>query len=61
MYVGAYSASWSCNFGQRPFAYAAPAGFKSLNTANLPTPTILRGSDYFQTVLYTGNGSSQVH
>jgi len=24
------------NFGQRPFAYTAPSGFKALNTANLP-------------------------
>ena len=47
------------NFGARPFAYAAPAGFKSLNTANLPTSTILKGSDYFDTKLYTGNGSTQ--
>ena len=47
----------SANFGQRPFAYAAPAGFKSLNTANLPTPTILAGNTAFDTKLYTGNGS----
>jgi hypothetical protein len=48
-----------CNFGQRPFAYAAPSGFKSLNTANLPTPTILAGNTAFDTKLYTGNGSTQ--
>jgi len=29
-----------CNFGQRPFAYTAPSGFKALCTQNLPTPTI---------------------
>ena len=29
------SAAGSFNFGQRPFAYAAPAGFKSLNTAKI--------------------------
>ena len=28
------------NFGQRPFAYTAPSGFKALCTQNLPTPTI---------------------
>jgi len=32
--------SWSVNFGQRPFAYAAPSGFKALCTQNLPIPTI---------------------
>jgi hypothetical protein len=49
----------SINFGQRPFAYTAPSGFKALNTANLPTPTILDGSDYMDVVTYTGNGSTQ--
>jgi hypothetical protein len=47
------------NFGQRPFAYAAPSGYKCLNTANLPDPTIADGSQYFDTKLYTGNGSTQ--
>jgi len=27
---------WTWNFGQRPFAYTPPTGFKSLNTFNLP-------------------------
>ena len=47
------------NAGQRPFAYTPPAGFLSLCTTNLPTPTILNGGDYFNAVLYTGNGTSQ--
>lgn len=47
------------NFGQRPFAYAAPAGFKCLNTANLPMPTIPDGKDYFNVVTYTGTGAGQ--
>jgi hypothetical protein len=47
------------NFGQRPFAYTPPTGFKALNTQNLPAPTILKGNKYFNTVLYTGNGTSQ--
>jgi hypothetical protein len=51
--ASAGSGSW--NFGQRPFAYAAPAGFKCLNTANLPQPTIPDGKDYFDTVTYTGS------
>jgi hypothetical protein len=29
-------ATGSVNFGQRPFAYTPPSGFKSLNTYNLP-------------------------
>ena len=62
-----YNASYGvmdCNFGQRPFAYTAPSGFKALCTTNLPTPTIgatssTRADDYFNTALYTGNGTSQ--
>jgi len=42
------------NFGQRPFAYTPPTGFKKLNTFNLPDSTIEDGSDYFNTVLYSG-------
>lgn len=33
----ASSGVFSANFGQRPFAYAPPAGFKCLSTRNLPT------------------------
>ena len=46
------------NFGQRPFSYTPPTGFLPLNTYNLPTPTILQGDDYFNAVLWTGNGAS---
>ena len=44
------------NFGQRAFAYTPPTGYKTLSTDNLPEPTIKDGSQYFNTVLYTGNG-----
>ena len=40
------------NFGQRPFAFSPPSGFKALNTLNLPTPTILKGNQYFDISLY---------
>ena len=46
------------NFGQRPFTYTAPSGYKCLCTANLPEPTIADGSQYFDTHLYTGNSSA---
>jgi hypothetical protein len=48
--------SFRFNFGQRPFAYTPPTGFKSLHTGNLPDSTIVSGDDYFKTYLYTGNG-----
>jgi hypothetical protein len=35
--------SGDTNFGQRPFAYTAPSGFKALCTQNLPEPTIVDG------------------
>jgi hypothetical protein len=50
--------SGDTNFGQRPFAYTAPSGFKALCTQNLPEPTIVEGDDYFNTVLYTGDGAA---
>ncbi len=62
--VYATTTTYTLNFGQRPFAYTAPSGYKALCTTNLPTPTIgatatTRADDYFNTVLYTGNGSTQ--
>jgi hypothetical protein len=56
--------TWVMNFGQRAFAYTAPSGFKALCTQNLTyTHTIgatstTQANDYFNTVLYTGTGSS---
>jgi hypothetical protein len=62
MYINTWGGSGShsrFNFGQRAFAYTAPSGYKSLNTANLPEPTIADGSQYFDTKLYTGNSGTQ--
>ena len=56
---GRLSAKLIANWGQRSFAYSAPSGFKALNTASLPTPTIPDGSDYFDTLLYSGTGANQ--
>jgi tellurite resistance-related uncharacterized protein len=52
----------SVNFGQRPFAYTPPTGFKELNTFNLPTPTIgatasTQANKYFDVSIYTGTGA----
>jgi hypothetical protein len=52
--------SGSINFGQRQFVYTPPTGFKSLNTFNLPPPTIPNGAAQFAATLYTGNGGTQV-
>ena len=53
------NATVTWNFGQRAWAYSAPANFKPLCTALLPTPTIADGSDHMNTVLFTGNDSSR--
>ena len=67
------TSAYNINFGQRPFekwngsayvANTAPSGFKALCTQNFTTPTIgatstTQANDYFNAVLYTGNGSSQ--
>ena len=50
---------YNWNFGQRPFTYTPPTGFKSLNTYNLPAPTIPNGATQFAATTYTGNGSTQ--
>ena len=52
------------NFGQRPFAYTAPSGFKALCTQNLPTPAIgatssTLASKNMNVVTYTGTGASR--
>jgi len=46
----------SFNFGQSPFLYNPPAGFKSLCTTNIPDPVITDGSKGMNSSLYTGNG-----
>jgi hypothetical protein len=59
---GTYTADSQFNFGQRPFAYTPPTGFRSLCTTNLPATAIgfgltNQGDDYFNIALYAGNGA----
>ena len=56
--------NFSWNFGQRPFTYPIPTGFKALNTSNLPTPTIgataaTQANKFMDISLYTGTGAAQ--
>lgn len=55
---GAGTTSGTANFGQRPFAYTPPTGYKALNTQNLSAPSIVNGAAYMAATLYTGTGSS---
>ena len=47
------------NFGQRPFTYTPPAGFRALNTNNLPTPSIVNGANFMAATTYTGNAAAR--
>jgi hypothetical protein len=51
----------ACTFGQRPFTYTPPTGFKALHTGNLPTPTgaALEPKKHFDVVTYLGNGGAK--
>jgi hypothetical protein len=59
VYISASSA-FTANFGQRPFTYTPPSGFKALNTYNLPEPAIKQPNKHFDINLWTGNGGTQV-
>jgi len=50
-------AACSADFGQLGFSLD-DADFQYLNTSNLPNPTIVDPSAYFQTTLYAGNGTA---
>jgi hypothetical protein len=45
--------------GIQGFVYTPPTGFRGLSTAVLPEADITNPSEHFNTVLYTGNGSTQ--
>ena len=46
------------NFGQRPFSYTPPTGFKALNTFNLPDPTIKKPNQYMDVSTWTGDNAT---
>jgi hypothetical protein len=62
-FAGAISSAGNTDGTGAVFKYAPPSGFLSLSSKNLPEPTIgpnstTQADDYFNTVLYTGSGSS---
>ena len=56
----ASTSEWEANFGQRPFSYSVPAGFKTLQVDNLPdrTQKILRPQKHFGVATWSGNGTT---
>ena len=55
------SSSGSCtaaaNYGAQGFTHTPPTGYKPLNTSNLSAPTVKDGSQYFDTLTWTGDSS----
>ncbi len=47
---GSTSLNYTFNFGQRPFAYSAPANHNALHTGNFSTPTIVKSNAYFNAI-----------
>ncbi len=58
-YAGAWH-SFFANFGQKPFAYTPPEGYKTLNYANLPRPVIPKPQEYFKPVMWTGHAGTDI-
>ena len=61
-YNGSNSYGMYANFGQRPFTYTPPAGYKSLCAKNIPpnVPSLVRPKRHFDTLLWTGTGRSNI-
>ena len=52
---------FSINFGQRAFSHSIPSGYQKLNSQNLPEPTVPKSTEYFETLLYTGQNTSSLY
>ena len=59
VHFGGGTLNANVNFGQRPFTYTPPTGFKALHTGNLPVPTIRKPNQYFDINAYTGTSATQ--
>ena len=51
-----------CNFGQQPFAYTPPTGFRSICSKNfaIQGPTVSSPKSHFNVVTYVGNNGTNV-
>ena len=56
---GTGTTSASMNFGQRPFAYTAPSGFKALCDTNLPAPVVAKPNTAMDVLLWSGTGGNR--
>ena len=57
--------TFNFNFGQRPFTYTQPLGFKTLESRNLPlnsnVSSVLRPKKHFAVKYYTGQNTSSLY
>jgi hypothetical protein len=51
--------AWTLNFGQQPWAYAPPSGYKALCQRNMPDVAILNPEKHFDVVTYTGSSATK--
>jgi hypothetical protein len=51
-------AAWTAQFAKADWGTTPPSGYKAVNTANLPTPSITDGSAHFQPFTYASTGTS---
>ena len=60
-YGGYAGSAAAVNFGQRPFYNPSnvPSGYNTLSSQNFADTSILLPREHFDTLLYTGNGSTQ--
>lgn len=56
---GGTNVTYEVRFRSEEWEYSAPTGFKELNVNSLSSPAISDASEYFQTTIYTGDGSTQ--
>ena len=57
MSLWASTGQWDANFGQRPFSYDIPSGFKTLCTDNIRSTQNIRPQKHFDTLLWSGDGT----
>ena len=57
--VREYNSSCSANWGQRSWAYQAPAGFKALVDTNLTAPVIAKPNTVFDVITWSGSGGAR--
>ena len=51
------SITWALNFGQKPFSFTPPTGYKAICTANMPAPAIANGRKFFDAITHTGTSA----